>query len=289
MPYYLDLFSPETYEAFMRFNRDVSGFRMRQENAARAVRPGDKLICYMTKLSRWFGVLEVTSDYFIDDAPLFYPTDDPFVVRFKVKVIAWLPKEKSVPIYEDRVWDALSFTRGREKHSRGWTGGVRKSLVRLSAEDGKFLEEMILSQVSGGEDYEVDEQQWRKYVIQRIRRHDKEVTVTVPEEDTESESASRRSETDETVRESHKVQASLAKVGETMGFTIWVPKQDRSSVLQHWHPGDNVLLDVLPLNYDETTLGTIERIDILLTESRQMNIDIEEVIKLLRQRSRFIK
>jgi len=44
-----------------------------------------------------------------------------------------------------------------------------------------------------------------------------------------------------------------------------------------------------PLNRRERNKILNERIDILLTESRQMNIDIEDVIKLLHQRSRFIK
>ena len=44
-----------------------------------------------------------------------------------------------------------------------------------------------------------------------------------------------------------------------------------------------------PLNRREKNKILNERIDILLTESRQMNIEIEDVIKLLRQRSRFIK
>jgi predicted RNA-binding protein len=52
MAYYLDLFSPETYEAFSRSDRTVTGFRMRQQNVSRRVNPGDKLVCYMTKLSR---------------------------------------------------------------------------------------------------------------------------------------------------------------------------------------------------------------------------------------------
>jgi len=44
-----------------------------------------------------------------------------------------------------------------------------------------------------------------------------------------------------------------------------------------------------PLTRRERNKILNERIDILLTESRQMNIDIEYVIKLLRQRSLFIK
>lgn len=73
MKYYLDLFSPATYEAFSASERNVSGFRTNQETTARKIEPGDLLICYMTGLSRWIGVLEVESGPFIDQSPLFYP------------------------------------------------------------------------------------------------------------------------------------------------------------------------------------------------------------------------
>ena len=84
MAYFLDLFSPETYEAFSKSNRDISGFRPRQVNMANKIKPGDQLICYMTRLSRWIGVLEVQSESFTDTKPIFYPINDPFVIRFKV-------------------------------------------------------------------------------------------------------------------------------------------------------------------------------------------------------------
>ena len=61
MAYFLNLFSPETYEAFSESNRDISGFSLRQWNAAKRVCPSDKLICYMTQLSRWVDHLKVES------------------------------------------------------------------------------------------------------------------------------------------------------------------------------------------------------------------------------------
>jgi hypothetical protein len=71
MSFYLNLFSPETYEAFSRSARDISGFRARHEGLARRVQVGDVFICYMTKLSRWIGALEVVSTWFQDDTPFF--------------------------------------------------------------------------------------------------------------------------------------------------------------------------------------------------------------------------
>jgi len=53
MAYYLDIFSPETYKAFTESPRDISGFRPHQRNTASRVKFGDKLICYVTKISRW--------------------------------------------------------------------------------------------------------------------------------------------------------------------------------------------------------------------------------------------
>jgi hypothetical protein len=72
------------------------------------------------------------------------------------------------------------------------------------------------------------------------------------------------------IRESHSVQAMLARIGETMGFKIWIPKNDRIAVLREWSPQPGTLLDYLPLNYDETTLQTIEQIDVLWLKGRSI-------------------
>ena len=105
MAYFLDLFSPETYEAFLKSDRNVSGFRIRQQNMASKIKVGDKFICYLTKLSRWVAVLEVASEYYLDELPIFYAENDPFTVRFRVKPLVCLEKEMTIPIHEDRVWD----------------------------------------------------------------------------------------------------------------------------------------------------------------------------------------
>lgn len=62
MKYYTDLFSPETYQAFSNSDRTISGFRKRQKTFVQRLEVGDKLICYVTRISRWFGVLEVISE-----------------------------------------------------------------------------------------------------------------------------------------------------------------------------------------------------------------------------------
>lgn len=264
MAYYLDLFSPETYEAFARSDRSVSGFRMRQRNAARRIKSGDKFICYMTRLSRWVGLLEVIDGPFVDETPIFYSDSDPFVVRFHVRPLVWLPVEKAVPIHDDRAWNQLSFTRGQSKRSSSWTGKLRGSLVQLDDADGLFLESLIRSQVEGGQTYPVDPNEFKKLATHRVRRADKDVTVTIPEGTEEDEEDATRPE----ARESAKIQALLAEIGCRMGMQIWVPRTDRAAVLAEWSGDHPPLLDRLPLNYDETTLKTIEQIDVLWLKGR---------------------
>ena len=265
MKYYVNLFSPETYEASTRSGRDVSGFQTRQKNAASTIEVGDRFICYMTKLSRWIGVLEVTSKRYEDDTPIFYPEDDPFVVRFDVKRIAWLDKEKAVPIHDDRVWNTLSFTRAQDKGSSTWTGMVRGSLRQLEDRDGRFLEQLIRSQAENGEVYPIDEKQYQKLVTHRVRALEKTVTVSVPEEVEEPEETA-----DQEVRESVRVQALLAQIGAKMGLRIWIPARDRSAVLREWEDEGGALLEVLPLSYDVATLKTIEQIDVIWLRGRSI-------------------
>jgi hypothetical protein len=263
MAYYVDLFSPETYEAFSSSSREISGFRPRQENAASRVQIGDKLICYMTKLSVWVGILEVQSKYFRDHKPIFYASNDPFVIRFKVEPVVWLPKNKAVPIRDHRVWDKLSFTRGYDINSSHWTGKLRSSLNALDELDAKFLEQMLWSQASNGETFEIDEQEYSKYLRHKVRRPEGEVAVSVPQDsDIEASAVPRES------RESVRIQALLAEIGTQMGLKVWLPKSDRQAVVALWKPKNAAILEHLPLNYDETTIKTIEQIDVLWLRGR---------------------
>lgn len=270
MAYYTNLFSPETYEAFGRSSRDVSGFRTRQRKAASRIKPGDKFICYMTKLSRWIGVFEVVSGCYEDDTPIFYPEGDPFVIRFRVKPIVWLEKEKAIPIKDDKVWQQLTFTRDCDKTSPAWTGQIRGSLARMKVEDGRFLEALIRSQAEDGQTYPIDEREYERLVALRVRRLDREVSVTVPQDVEVEEEEEPQPEARPTVRESVKIQASLARIGAAMGMRIWIPRHDRSAVAAEWKEGEGNLLDVLPLNYDDTTLRTIEQIDVLWLKGRSI-------------------
>jgi hypothetical protein len=268
MAYYTDLFSPETYEAFSKTDRDVTGFRLRQQLAVSRVQVGDKLICYLTKLGRWMGILEVASEWYRDDSPRFVAADDPFVLRFKVKPIVWLDLERAIPIRDDQVWSRLSFTRGHDKNSSSWTGILRSSLRPLDDGDGRFLEQLLTAQHAGGQVYPVDQKEYEKLLTHKVRGAEKLVSVSVPQDTPAEAEAPEASATE--ARESIRIQALLARVGAAMGFKIWLPRGDRARVLAEWKGDHQPALEILPLNYDETTLKTIEQIDVLWLKGRSI-------------------
>lgn len=119
MRYFIDLFSPEIAKAFANSSKDVSGFRISRKTYIenQKIGPGDKFICYVTRIQRFIGILEIKSNFYIDDKPIFTTENDPFVLRFKVKPLVWLPLKKSVPIRIDELWNNLSFTKGLKKDS----------------------------------------------------------------------------------------------------------------------------------------------------------------------------
>jgi hypothetical protein len=69
-------------------------------------------------------------------------------------------------------------------------------------------------------------------------------------------------------RDSIKIQAKLAEIGDRMGYSIWLPRNDRSRVLEAWQPKKSSMLNDLPLNYDLDTIKTIENIDVLWINGR---------------------
>ena len=181
MAHYLDLFSPATYEAFSKSDRTISGFRTRQRGVAQRIKPGDRLICYMTKLSRWIGILEVESGPFEDATPIFsiltmiHLPSGSASSRFTGS-----PLRSACRSTKDQVWKKLSFTRDQSKNTSNWTGKLRGSLVQISTEDGLFLEQLLAAQATGQREWPVREDEFRRLVVSRVRGATRDITVTIP-------------------------------------------------------------------------------------------------------------
>ena len=275
MNYFLDLFTPETWRAFRDAGATVTGFRERQRRlASERVRQGDLFICYLTRLSRWCGILRVQSECYEDDTPIF-DDPDPFRVRFRVEPVVILPPETAIPIHDDAVWNGLSITRQYDRASSHWTGFFRTSMNRFEGVDGSHLMELLKEQQANPKSYPLTDKDHRQLAGKRkVRSLNREVEVEVPE-DSEHEEQTQTEQADQILakasRESIQVQAKVAHIGAEMGFRIWVPRNDRTRVLEHVPTGNHQdFLDVLPLNYDDTTLRTVEQIDVLWLKGRSM-------------------
>ena len=149
MRYFIDLFSPETARAFASSQKDVSGYRISRKTYVenQKIGPGDRFICYVTKIQRFIGVLEVQSPPYEDASPIFAKENDPFTYRFKVKPLVWLPFEKAIPIHDAAIWSALSFTKSLDKNSNQWTYMVFSSPRLWPQEDCAFLESKLNEQL----------------------------------------------------------------------------------------------------------------------------------------------
>jgi hypothetical protein len=106
---------------------------------------------------------------------------------------------------------------------------------------------------------------------QTIKTVEGEVEVTVPRdedevEDVETGPPERKSPE---ARQSIQIQAKLARIGAVMGFKVWIPRSDRGRVseLLQAREQESLLLS-LPLNFDDTTMYTIEQIDVLWLRGR---------------------
>lgn len=56
---------------------------------------------------------------------------------------------------------------------------------------------------------------------------------------------------------------------------VWLPRADHAAVKSEWCGEQTALLGRLPLNYDDTTLKTIEQIDVLWLRGRYIRCAFE--------------
>jgi hypothetical protein len=265
MAFYSDLFTPETWAAFRAHGTTISGFRESQRRGSERVQVGDIFVCYVVRLSRWCGLLRVASPVFVDNTPIFVDPD-PYVLRFKVEPIVALELEYAIPIFDDAIWPNLSLTQHIERRAFGWAqeANLRSSLRLLSEADGNLLSELLKKQGEERKLYPFDARE-RARLSQRkeIRTADRTVVVEVPDDEPAEPDEEQTQEVTEAPRESHRMQATLAQIGAVMGFRVWIPRADRQRILDLVPEQRAAFLESLPLNYDDTTLKTIEQIDVI--------------------------
>jgi predicted RNA-binding protein len=266
--YWLNLFSSETWNEFLAAGGRITGFRQRRWSVVQRLKQGDYLLCYLTGLSRWVGLLEVTDPPFFDETPIW--TADRFPARVKVQPIIELTPETAVPIFDLR--EKLSIFRNLT-NPNAWTGHLRSSPAQWKAADG----EVVVAALKAARDNPVLRQLDRT----KLRRVSPYLQGVIPppgtpavanapvldpaddvalaaEESNGDSSAPRRSSAHT------RVQWLLLNLGADMGLDVWVAKGDAG---RDWdgRPFAAVknLRKRLPRQFDRYTSRTIEEIDVL--------------------------
>ncbi|MCE5316243.1 MAG: hypothetical protein LLG04_02630, partial [Parachlamydia sp.] len=250
-----DLFTGTTWEEFKKAGSSVSGFRESRWKTVQKIEKGDYLLCYLTGISRFIGVLEVTSAPF-KKAERDIWQDDDFPCRFEVKPIVALTPDTAIPILEFR--DRLSCFQDL-KSPHAWTGHFRSSPAKWKLSDGEAVVQALLDAYKNPVKRPVDE---RKLKYRPAALRAKIGSVTVPdsneiESDPELKDFKKATEHTE-------IQWLLLKLGTDMGFDVWVARNDRGKQFNKKSFAELPRLKTsLPLQFDEATNRTIELIDVL--------------------------
>jgi hypothetical protein len=91
MTYWLNLFTGTTWREFQAAGAKITGFREKNWNRSKSIRPGDIFLCYLVGVKRWVGLLKVTSERFRDEA-LIYREERGKFVRKRLPGQATRPK-----------------------------------------------------------------------------------------------------------------------------------------------------------------------------------------------------
>jgi hypothetical protein len=137
--YWCDIFTGTTWRDFRENGCSVSGFPEKRWKTVQQMLVGDFLLCYMTGISRFFGVLEVVSPPYKDETTLIWK-DDVYPCRVGVRPVEILTLETAVPITDLK--ERLSIF-APEKKPMAWIGHVRSSIKEWTDSDGEIVLEAI--------------------------------------------------------------------------------------------------------------------------------------------------
>ena len=131
---YVGVFTIDSWREFLRHGGNVMGFNINKSNSVNKLNTGDRILCYLSKVSAFVGWMEVVGQPYLDNNPIW--TDGLYPVRLPVKVVENLSLSNAVPIKSLK--EELSFMEGRENNI-SWSIYVRTSPRRWSPLDAEIV------------------------------------------------------------------------------------------------------------------------------------------------------
>jgi predicted RNA-binding protein len=137
--YWVQVFSEETWREFLGAGARVTGFREKRWKIVKKIKPGDRLLCYISKIGVLIAVLQATAEPYIDHRNDVFK--DVYPCRVAVKVVVRLDERHALPI---KKLDTLSIFK-----SRSWGAHFLASPSRFSEKDAAIvLRELKLAKAS---------------------------------------------------------------------------------------------------------------------------------------------
>jgi len=137
--YYLALFSKETWEEFLKNKSLVYGTTKNKITRMKNIEAGSYLICYISKISCFVGVLQTNSKAYYDEEKIW--ENDTFPVRVKVKTIHKLELDQGIFAKELKN-DLQIFS--RLKNPKRWGGFFHNSLNKIPCDDAEKIIQKII-------------------------------------------------------------------------------------------------------------------------------------------------
>jgi EVE domain len=233
LTYWLDLYTYETWTEFLKAGASIAGFREARWKTVQRMKPGDILLCYLTGVGRWIGLLEVTGPAFKDKTKIWSRGD--FPSRIHVKLLAKLEPLTAVPVVDMK--QKLSVFQNL-KSPHAWTGHFRGSPAKWKPEDGKAVVDAVNAAVSSPVEHAFDAAKLAKIPPVLKTSSGKSVVipgydeVTLPQEGAPSAPAPSTAEMPTEVNAHLEIQWLLLKLGSDVGLDVWVAKNDRNRNFQ---------------------------------------------------------
>lgn len=116
-----------------------AGFPDRNKRALRQMEPGDKIIYYVTKHSKFMAITEVVGEYFYSEQPIWDDLYDLWPHRIHTKPMIFIEKCEEGVFIKD-IWDNLEFIKNKTR----WGSQVQGSFRKLSENDYHVIYEGIM-------------------------------------------------------------------------------------------------------------------------------------------------
>ena len=137
--YWLCLFNANTWPEFLAAGGDTVGYPHTQHRTVFRIKPGDYILAYMTKASKWLAAMEVTSDPYFDTETQIW-MQATFPCRVKVNIQHQLDPAQDIPVLslapQLKLFDNL-------KSPAHWGLLFRSAPRELPPEDGQIITKAI--------------------------------------------------------------------------------------------------------------------------------------------------